>query len=939
MTLLRYEGFDHESSAADLFVGIVSTLLATGNNPNATVGLSPITQFGTGQSLIIGISQAMNEVASTFAIVPCFTSSATVTIGASIMLSAVPVNAVVVGLVNGNLGQVFLAISAGVIQIFLGDPIQGGTIITSTAASGIGSYGWAYVELTATIDPVVGAVSVQVNGAAIASLSMSNICTSRDGTTGVSGGLFGTMSSSNTAGGVNGYFDDIYLLDALGAAPYTAPLGPVRVITGFPTANGSTTNFSNSAHLPNWQEVSATQMDGDAAYNSSPTTGAVDLFTTTALPTNAEQVFAVKVCAAGRIDDAGYRSVCTEINSGGTTADGAFINLTGSYRYLSDLYTSDPNTGSAWSPSAVNALQFGYKIVPAIGSSVAVGIAALNINTVAVAQLSVNLSAVITVALVGGAALGSMVNGVATIGRISSGFVVYQSNAASAQVTLTPVASGTLLPGQFLSMANSLQILVAANFNQTALMSANLTLQPIAATANLLFGSVLFGTMTINAAVTATFGQAVGLSSAATLTPIIANIGANLSQNCSGAAVLSSFTATGAVANALIQNIHVGLPNWLAGHAYTVGTRVANVWLNNGVAYSSAYQCMIAGTSAASGGPASTSSNIIDGSTNWKYLSNIDSTTLQAWANALPSTLIQPMLGQLWNNGSITTTAGAQILWLHGHVTTATYNITLRCAPGESIRDALAVGSSPLSFAAASGVSIILPSSGSGDCNYIDIGDSNVVIDGLQMLDPNANSASTMIQQDTASSALIISDCIFDGYGQSGGAVMINGGIGSFKFINNLLVDRQTGGGIAMAFNSVSNMAVNCTFIGIHAPSTGGCISVNSTASQIKNSIFTGYLVPITGVGGQIAPVDHCLLTAVSFGSTANAAIDAGNNLFSRLAANQFVSPTTDFRLLGSADAVDIAATDLAAIPARTDIAGTIRPHGLAWDIGAWEWV
>jgi hypothetical protein len=937
--LLKYEGFDHESSAADLFVGILSTLLATGNNPTANVGLSPITQFGTGQSLIISITNATNGTASALAVLPCVTTSASVTVGASILLSAVPANAVIIGLMNGNLGQVFIAIAAGVIQVFLGDPIQGGTLIVSTAASGIGSYGWAYVEFIATIDENSGSVAVRVNGSPIPELSLVNICTTNDGTTGVSGGLFGTMSSGNTAGGVNGYFDDVYLLDALGVPPYTTALGPVRVITGFPTANGSTINFTNSAHLPNWQEIATVRFDADAAYNSSPTTGARDLFTTTALPNTAQQVFAVKVCAAGRIDDAGFRSVCTELNSGGTTAQGAFINLTGSYRYLSDLYTNDPNTGSAWSPSAVNALQFGYKIVPAIGSSVAIGIATLHVAAVVTAQASVNLQAVITLALVGGAALGSMAAGAVSIGRISSIFVVYQSMPAIARTTLVPVASGILLPGQFLSLSNTLHLSVTASFTQTALLTANSTLHPISGSGTLLFGSVLFGTMTINAVVTATFGQAVGLSATASLSSIQASVGANLSQNCNAVALLSSFTASAAVANALIQNIHIGLPNWLASHPYQMGMRVANVWLNNGVAYSSAYQCTTAGTSATTGGPASTSSVIIDGAATWTYLSNIDSTTLQAWATALPTTLLQPMLGQIWNNGSITTTAGAQILWLHGHVTTAINNITLRCAPGESIRDSLASGTAPLSFAAASGVSITLPSSGSGACNYIDIGDSNVVIDGIQMLDPNVHSASTMIQQDITSTALVISDCIFDGYGQSNGAAMINGGIGNFKFINNLLVDRQTGGGIAMAFNSSSNTAVNCTFIGIHAPSTGGCIAVSSTASPIKNSIFSGYLVPITGNGGPIAPVDHCLFTATSFGSTANAAIDAGSNLFFRLAVNQFVSVTTDFRLLSTADAIDTAATALVAIPASTDIAGTLRPYGLAWDIGAWEFV
>ncbi len=59
------------------------------------------------------------------------------------------------------------------------------------------------------------------------------------------------------------------------------------------------------------------------------------------------------------------------------------------------------------------------------------------------------------------------------------------------------------------------------------------------------------------------------------------------------------------------------VPVWLDLHAYAVGD------VARGVAGALTYECITAGTSAASGGPTGTGSNITDGSVHWKYLSNV----------------------------------------------------------------------------------------------------------------------------------------------------------------------------------------------------------------------------------------------------------------------------------------------------------------------------
>lgn len=74
------------------------------------------------------------------------------------------------------------------------------------------------------------------------------------------------------------------------------------------------------------------------------------------------------------------------------------------------------------------------------------------------------------------------------------------------------------------------------------------------------------------------------------------------------------------------------LSAWANTHAYVVGDRVTNA--------SRAYQCITAGTSAGSGGPTTTSSNITDGSVHWRYLGQgTGAVNVAAEAEALGSTI------------------------------------------------------------------------------------------------------------------------------------------------------------------------------------------------------------------------------------------------------------------------------------------------------------
>lgn len=82
---------------------------------------------------------------------------------------------------------------------------------------------------------------------------------------------------------------------------------------------------------------------------------------------------------------------------------------------------------------------------------------------------------------------------------------------------------------------------------------------------------------------------------------------------------------------------------WTASTAYAVNARVVNA--------GNVYQCITSGTSAGSGGPTTTASDITDGTCHWKY---------KGAYNLIFVTGVAPDLA----SGSPTITAGAQALFL-----------------------------------------------------------------------------------------------------------------------------------------------------------------------------------------------------------------------------------------------------------------------------------
>lgn len=404
------------------------------------------------------------------------------------------------------------------------------------------------------------------------------------------------------------------------------------------------------------------------------------------------------------------------------------------------------------------------------------------------------------------------------------------------------------------------------------------------------------------------------------------------------------------------SNIHPGLSGW-ANQTYAAGARVSTG--------GSAYQCVSPGLSTSA--PTGTFGTINNGGVaTWTWLSRIDYTTIQAWINAWPGTLVDSLVGQVWADSIITTALGTPFFTTPGTHTMGAFTATLTPAPGEGIRADLRDNNIPLAASAPLGVALVLPASGVGGINYVSIADTNFVLDGIQFVDPNSTSGSTIIA--ALAPNFTMRGCIVDGYSQGGGACIVElaPGCTSSLLANCLFIDRNpnaaTSGVVQVEAATCTHNIANCTLVSVvhNTVSLNGAVhsgvASNTAAVTITNTAILNWDFPLVfTVGGAAQPavctVNHCCLTAANAPTLYT---NGGSNLFSKVYANQVISAgglgeytneyTSEYTTLSAmdlrepaagSDTANAGATDLTHVPTATDIAG--RARVAPWDIGAWE--
>lgn len=289
-----------------------------------------------------------------------FTPSATVVAGIAAFqstLSATLTNdgcLVFAGDTNAVVHLTVVVVPGGAIQLWRGPGFT--TLLASTANGLIPLSTWHYIEAKATIADSGGNCEVKLDGATVINFTGDT----RNGGTSTNIDTIRCLGSNGT----RGVFDDMYVLNTLGSAPYNDFLGDVKIVRLLPNGNGATNQFlgSDGNSTDNYLLVDETP-PSTTDYVGSSNPGDRDLYEMTNLPTSG-LVYATQPVYWAAKSDAGSRLLKPiQRSSGGTVAASTSVGMSTSYMlYTGDLRTTDP-AGAALTVANTNGQQVGAEVV------------------------------------------------------------------------------------------------------------------------------------------------------------------------------------------------------------------------------------------------------------------------------------------------------------------------------------------------------------------------------------------------------------------------------------------------------------------------------------------------------------------------------------------------------------------------------------------------
>ena len=211
---------------------------------------------------------------------------------------------------------------------------------------------WTWFQIKVVIHATLGSVEIRDSGGAVR-LNLTNQNTKNGGTGIVNEVILGGRITSSTYA-----YDDLHVWDSTGSICNTFT-DESRVDAIFPSAAGDVTQWTPSVGT-NWDCVNENPVV-TTDYVSSSTPGNQDLYAFTDLPHVPVSIYGLTVAAVATKDEVGARSFKlltkrSSLNTGATQA----LSL-GSWLRYTNVVEADPGTSAAWTPTTVNAAQFGIE--------------------------------------------------------------------------------------------------------------------------------------------------------------------------------------------------------------------------------------------------------------------------------------------------------------------------------------------------------------------------------------------------------------------------------------------------------------------------------------------------------------------------------------------------------------------------------------------------
>lgn len=338
MALLFFDGFETYATA---------DITKDWNSTTGTVAInSAAGRRGGGALLAPNSSQTAAYVAKTLP-----GNYATLICGFSFKFNAMPT----IGGVN-----IFSLRDAGQTQIIIVLNTDGTLSISRGGITTLGTTTYTlttnteyYIEFKATIHDTTGSFELRIDG--VNQLSATNQDTKNTANAHANQLLLGATNNPNVMGSIYTY-DDLYVLDTTGSAPTNDFLGDCRVDAVLANADGNYTQWTPSTgtdHYALVDDITPNTTD----YNSSSTVGQKDSYAMTNPTLNSSTIYGVRAKVAAHKDDAGTKSIKVGVRSGTSDSLSSGQSLATSQLYYSNIHTTDPNTGAAWTQSGLDNME------------------------------------------------------------------------------------------------------------------------------------------------------------------------------------------------------------------------------------------------------------------------------------------------------------------------------------------------------------------------------------------------------------------------------------------------------------------------------------------------------------------------------------------------------------------------------------------------------
>lgn len=336
MTLLHFDGFELSEAI----------IRGYGSSDWAQTGYNTTTPHTYGRSIFVNGGYVFKNITAVNEVYVGINHAPYAAAGTGAVMSLLGAGATV--------SHLYLRWASGQLELRRGAVGSGTLIATAAVVPPIVSQ-WKHIQMYARIHDTTGQCIVRIDDLEV--INFTGDTRNGGATADVDQVAFGRLD-----GGVVCNWDDFWICDAAGAAPYNGFLGAARVRTLAPTGAGASTGFTPSTGT-NWAAVDEQPYSAtDFVTSTGAVSGTRDSYATTDMPASVGTIFAAQAVVVAKKAGADPVSVKPLIRSAGTNYTGAGQALGTTDTSKTYMTTADPATAAAWTASGINAVEVGVEV-------------------------------------------------------------------------------------------------------------------------------------------------------------------------------------------------------------------------------------------------------------------------------------------------------------------------------------------------------------------------------------------------------------------------------------------------------------------------------------------------------------------------------------------------------------------------------------------------